>query len=343
METLDWTQRSDLLDATALEQALSGISIDANVRIDMRAMHLSLACLGALVCFLRRVTNSSVCVGNNGFSFDAFYNKLTKMSAIDLFTTDRISLGWTEQDIAIGHMAAQARTDGRVLQLMEAIEKTEANIEKMRIAHDNDHAKLKSNIEDDIKASREKHAASDKRSDVIRRRIEDLEGYNTNAALCIEYAVGDAVDDLMQELGYRLEVRMHRIKLYDEHGSNNGEIDGLLSYIDPNDEKKRVVVAVEAKSNMTPGEFEKVPKNIRHLRNAISTGLSAAGDIKYRKLCYSLAVLQGAQLVVAVGAPVVPAEIVSDAAELSYLVVQGVREGQYKPLDSSQVEWIKKL
>eukprot|EP00955_Chlamydomonas_euryale_P105538 365646-Chlamydomonas_euryale.AAC.1 len=332
MNVLDWSQRTDLPDVTALEQALDGITEDAHVRIDLRFAHLPLAYCDVLVPFLRRVPGASVCVGNNKFTFNAFYNKLKEMSAVDLFEDDRFTLGWTEQERAIERMAARAHVEGRVLQLVDAIE-------AMREAHDRDHAKSLA----DVEASRKQNEASDKRADVIRSRVEDLAGYNINRDLCIEYAVTDVVDDMMQKLGYNLDEREHRVKLYDASDSNIGEIDGLLSYYRPHDENKRVVVAVEAKGNMTPDEFKKVHANIKKLKSAISTGMAAEGKTKYTRLCRSLSVHQGVKLLVAVGAPVVPAEVMSDAAQCSYLVVQGDREGQYKVAESSWTDWVKFL
>lgn len=323
MEILDWSLRSDLCNTRLLEQELNAMNQDAHVRIDMRSMHLPLAALDVLVVFLRRVPTASACVGNNLFSFDAFCSKLDEIGAMDLFNMDRITTGWTAQEVAVSHMASHARADGRILQLTEAIE-------KMRTAHENDYAKH----EKDSKAAEAKH-------DRIRDRVLGLEGYNTNAALCIEYAVTDVVDNLMQdELGFILEEREHRVKLYDQHGVNVGEIDGLMRYkVLQEGEERMVAVAVEAKSNMTEFEFSKVHVNVKHLKSAIAAGLTATGDLKYQRLCRSLSVLQGVDLFVAVGAPVIPDHIAAAARDLKYLVVQGIREGQYEADTRSVTIW----
>ncbi|EFJ48458.1 hypothetical protein VOLCADRAFT_104636 [Volvox carteri f. nagariensis] len=135
---------------------------------------------------------------------------------------------------------------------------------------------------------------------------------------------------------------MQRIRLYDQHGNNIGEVDGLLVYsVTGSDDK--ICVAVEAKSNMTPQEFSKVHANIRYLKSAIATGMDARGAYKYKKLCHSLVTLKDAQLFVAVGAPVVPAEIASSAADLGYLVVEGIRDGHYKALGPSQEQWASEM
>jgi hypothetical protein len=341
----------DLRNTKQLEQALSMVAQNAHVRIDMRAMLLPLAAMDALVAFLRRVPAASVCVGNNAFSFDAFCNKLDEMGSMDLFNTDRITTGWTDWEVAVSHKAAQARLEGRILQLHEAIDRMRMEREADYAKHEADYAKREADYakheadyakrEADYAKQKAEHEAYRQQEKIIHERIKNLEGYTTNGALCIEYAVTDTVDDLMREkLGYELDERQQRIKLYNEHGINVGEIDGLLMYTDMRGEKKRTVaVAVEAKSNMTPDDFKKVNANIRHLKSAIAVGMDATGDRKYQMVCRSLSVLQGADLFVAVGAPVIPDKIAADAVELSYLVVEGIREGQYQANEDSVKMW----
>lgn len=46
---------------------------------------MPLALLPQLVTILRRVPGLSICIGNNAFSFNAFYTALQAANALDLF------------------------------------------------------------------------------------------------------------------------------------------------------------------------------------------------------------------------------------------------------------------
>lgn len=53
------------------------------------------------------------------------------MNATDLFDTDRLTLGWTESEVQLGHLAAKAFAEDRVLQLTSAITALNTNIQKL--------------------------------------------------------------------------------------------------------------------------------------------------------------------------------------------------------------------
>eukprot|EP00798_Chlamydomonas_sp_ICE-L_P023195 gene23195-30409_t len=302
MGVLDWQSRYRY-NAAKLEDDLNSLEKPANVRIDLRFNDLPISCLDVLKRFLCNDMSAAVCVGNNGFEFVAFNKELERMGALELFETDRITLGWTPQDIQTGQLAASALKEDRVMQLAEA-----------------------------MAAMQKEHSISFQRKETLRNRVLTLEGYNSNQDKSLEHAVTDEVDDHMQvQMHYKLEGREHRFRIWDSQGSEVGEVDGLLTYTAGPGCKgpSNVVVVVEVKSNMTDEEYEKIQRNIRTLQGAISAGPATAGATNIRRQQASLAQLQGHKLLVAICAPVVPRSVEAAAVQARQLVVQLARSDRY--------------
>ena len=336
--------------------------------LDLTGGRLTALSLPALIAWLQQYPAARVIVVQTNIGFyEACRHLLAMIGNLQLIETNRLAFSTDEEGHAMDMLHARAFLEGRTLGFSEvnlnlqAVSDSLLRVQQQQEAMMRRDAAMQQQHEEMMRrdaamqqqheammqrnaAMQQQQEATTKREAIIKTRIDGLEGYNRNAALCIEYAVTDAVDDLVQiELGYKLEDRMQRIQLYDKYGNNVGEIDGLLVYSVPGEGQRMVVVAVEAKSNMTAKEFDKVGVNIRHLEDAIAVGSTAGdkGDFKYRRLCASLSTLQGAKIFVAIGAPVVPAEITRRGADLEYLVVEGIREGQYKAVESSQ--WVSRV
>ena len=169
MAVIDWRHRFRQ-SASQLENDLNGLGKPVSARIDLRCNDLPLSCLDCLVRCLRHDKSVSICVGNNSFDFAAFYKELQQMDAVALFETNRITLGWTSQDIEVGRLAAAALKEDRVLQLSEA-----------------------------MAAMQKEHSAAYSREQTLRSRVLTLEGYNSNQDKSLEHAVTDEVDDFMQD------------------------------------------------------------------------------------------------------------------------------------------------
>ncbi len=296
---------------------LQNLPTDINARIDIRFNYLSVESIEVLVEFLRNHPTASVCVGNNNIGFTEFYNKLVDMNQKVMFEHERLSMGWTRQELSIDVLAAQAMRDNRIIQLSDVVEQLSINQGQLQ--------KKSTRILDELEASRKELEASRKEEKLINERVTTLDNYRRNGDNCLEYCVSDIVDNVMRDHGFLLSGREHKRKIWDKYGSEVAELDGLLVY-EHETTLRKVLVIVEAKSNMTRTEYEKVYKTKKVFENAIAEGAREGGAregvTKYKRQCGDLGVLVDHSVHVAVGSPGMPHDIVDEAKGKGFLVVQ---------------------
>ena len=317
---VNWDDLSD--DVGLLSARLDELPVDEPIRIDLRLNRLPLEAVDVLILYLRKNSRVSSCVGNNAFNFTAFYNKLIQLEATHMLNGNRLTLGFTENEIHTDHLAAKALSEGRVLNLDDTLAALD---------------KLKTNQEDfaeNFKQMAIQH-------DIAHRRVQSLEGYNANGNNAIEYCISDKVDDYMQSLGYELEERESRTVLFGADGAKRGELDGLMLYEHPIT-KKKVAIMVEAKSHMSTGEYAKVHKTYNCWRACIEEATQDEKPFwktKYKRQCGSFKALRDYDQLVAVGSPSMPSEIAESANNAGYLVVSQENDSYCLKNNS---EWIAK-
>ena len=370
-QVLDWSNHEEhspgLCDPVEVEVKLAALPSPVTQRIDLRNNHLPLSVIPVLITFLRegRAAGAAVCVGSNSFSFEAFHRMLLDANAMDLFETDRLTLGWTEQELSVGRMAARALADDRIVQLTEAIkaqgeaqrfafERQMELWEKERAARDARRAEREAREEKERaereareekeRAEREAREEKERTQELKRARLEErvdsLDGYDKNRNLAIEYHVTDAVDDYMRDvLGFELEDRQQNVRLLNAHGAEVAQLDGLLLYRHAI-HKTSVYVLTEAKSNLIPSEYQKAVDTFTALKRAVAAvrqeqATDTTLSIKLRRqagMLYSLSNRLGR---LAIGSPVVPAELLQDGQDAGYLMVHSV-DADYVPLNPKQ-------
>lgn len=119
------------LTLAELEDALARLESPVKGRLDLRLARLAITALRPVVELLRREQGATACVANNSFSPEAFFKELEGLKAMDLFETDRLTLGWTDSEVQLSHLAAKATAKGRVLQLTDAITAVNSNVQKV--------------------------------------------------------------------------------------------------------------------------------------------------------------------------------------------------------------------
>ena len=159
----------------------------------------------------------------------------------------------------------------------------------------------------------------------LANRVNTLMGYNINGDNAVEYCVGDAVDDYMQELGYVLEERENRLRLVNRYGGTIGELDGLLTYQHPTNTDK-VAIMVEAKSHINPAEYGKVHKTVRVWKQCIQESQEPnrrEWHKLYKTQCgrFRPLVDENYKLLTAVGSPTMSDKIAQEAAAAGFIVV----------------------
>jgi hypothetical protein len=259
------------------------------------------------------------CVGNNGFYFTDFYKQLTGMYGTDLLNSGRLTMGFSDVEIHTDYLAAKALSEGRVINLddtLQALDKLKDRQEKF-----SDSLDAMARLYEKREADRTKYEQQRDRMD---DRVRNLEGYNSNGNNAIEHCVADAVDDYMCcKLGYTLEDRISGKKLFNTHGQEIGELDGLLCY-QHEQTKKKVAIMVEAKTNMSHAEFRKVHKTVRHWKDLIQKTNEPSNQswpLKYVNQYNLFKALINYDHLVAVGSPIMPEDIGKEAVKMGYLIV----------------------
>jgi len=356
MDTHDWSNRRYTLDE--MQVKLASLPRNAIARVDMRLNDLPLSMITHLVAFLRCHPGSSICVGNNAFSFHAFYSALQAANAVDLFEMDRLTLGWSEQDMMIGHMAARSLATHNVLQLTEAIktlqeerrvafEQEQALRDKERAERDKERAERdKERAERDKERDKERakreaiEVAAQKARDRLWERMDMLHGYNVNRNNAIEYCVCDAVDDLMRDrLDFTLINRMQNTKLYDKQGSTIGETDGMLTY-QHSKHGFEVLVVVEGKAHLNSKEYQSSINTYRKVLQIINDADSADSETsgrhhpRYRFQNAMFAQMKNMKTRLAIGSPIVPDEFLDKGRAAGYLMVHS-QDTSYQVINDS--------
>ena len=124
-------------------------------------------------------------------------------------------------------------------------------------------------------------------------------------------------------VGYTLEDRISGKKLFNTHGQEIGELDGLLCY-QHEQTKKKVAIMVEAKTNMSHAEFRKVHKTVRHWKDLIQKTNEPSNQswpLKYVNQYNLFKALINYDHLVAVGSPIMPEDIGKEAVKMGYLIV----------------------
>jgi hypothetical protein len=336
MRLLDLSARTVHLDE--LRRELDAVREDEEVVVDVRLCRLPLAAVDVAADFLERVPAARVCVGNNAFAFDAFIKRLDMQLRGQLFDTDRLTLGWSEQEVAIGRLAARAARANDIATLADVIRSQTVAMAERDARYERERVERDAKYEHERAERERERAEREKREDRLRERVEMLDGYHRNGDHGVEHCVSDTVDDAMRdEFGFELMWRAHDVKLYDRDGSNTGEVDGLLEYMRQTEtddaDDRRVLLVVEAKSHITDAEFQKAHKTRRLLLDCIEAAAryDAVADKhtrpKWKRQCEELRkYATGFEVRFVIGSPSMPDEVRQEADASGWLVVQRLND-----------------
>ena len=321
--------------------------------VDIRFNRMSLDAMATLVDVLRKEPDACLRVGNNAFGFESFFRTVQTLGAMDLFDSQRLTLRATPQEIETEHLAARALRDDRIVQLADLVNNFVANADKERKEREKERQEREKERQEREKERKEREKERKERiriEHVTKNRLDALDGHRRTGNQLIELFVGDVVEDVMRVEPGQYD-RVHGLKLYDVYGSNVGEVDGLLM-LDLRDGATadnmsfKLAVMIEAKSNMSMAEFDKVAVTKRTLQAAIgrckewSRSANPTNEPYRVKSSYNeLHKIEDAEIVVAIGAPVVPREVAEAATEAGYLVV--ARDGERYVSVSEPPSWAR--
>lgn len=261
--TIDFNVPADGLSLAQLEERLNGLTSPVRGRLDLRSARLPITATPLLVHFLRRELEAIACIGNNSFSAAAFFKELLKTKDMDLFETDRLTLGWTEQETEVTHLAAAYAREDKVQQLADTLQrytddmKVQSDQEKLRRAEEHkEHEQLtletRKLLNSLIVQRKEEHTEFERRMTTAEKTLQTLAGMDPSDMLKQIKAYQDIDGELLERnvnaaVAAALDDGEVIIPFRYGFQGEGGDLDGLVA---GSWRGEKVIVFVEAKHNM---------------------------------------------------------------------------------------------
>lgn len=320
-----------------VENFLSNIS-DEVTEIDMSLNRLTSKSLETMVHWLESHIHTKICVQNNQFSFDAFYNNLQKMDAIYLISDGRLNMSSTDMERRIEMLALDAKKSDVILSLIQTQILLGSNISAESDKNNNKHDLVM-----------KQGAATDLRVAKLTEGVNRAVGWVSNQNIAYEKIITSALQLYLEKEGYTIvdsiiDKSKRTIPQMGVDFVRGVEWDGVLYCVNQNTDDDPILFLIEAKTNADENGITSMPERIKRTKNFIQlcgNDTLPPNDIKKKReatvshLCKLWKLFSGCSIRGVVGAPVMTPAVTAILENECYIQVR-VRGEMYIVFDGEK-------